>query len=254
MKLLHLTLGEVTHDLALDHWLLDIAENQWNAGKTEAKNGSESEVFRLWESPTYAVILGQSCKVHDEVHVPFCKENSIQILRRMSGGGTVLIGPGCLMFTVVVSYQDREDLRMIDRGHEYVLNRVANAISKSNPNVKVRGSCDLVLDRPSGAQKFSGNAMRCRRNYFLYHGTLLYDFDLELIPKTLKHPPRQPDYRDDRSHLEFVANLNGQREQLESDLIEAWNCSESFNRNIDSVAIQKSVEDKFGNDAWNFRR
>ena len=49
--------------------------------------------------------------------------------------------------------------------------------------------------------------MRCKRNHFLYHGTLLYDFRLDLIEICLAVPPRQPDYRAGRPHADFVANL-----------------------------------------------
>ena len=49
--------------------------------------------------------------------------------------------------------------------------------------------------------------MRITRTHVLYHGTLLYDADLELFGKCLDFAPRQPEYRQDRSHLEFLTNV-----------------------------------------------
>ena len=66
-----------------------------------------------------------------------------------------------------------------------------------------RGTSDLAI----GNQKFSGNSMRCRRRHFLYHGTILYNFPLEMISRCLKIPPWMPDYRNGREHGAFVANL-----------------------------------------------
>ena len=64
---------------------------------------------------------------------------------------------------------------------------------------------DLAL--LDGEKKFSGNAQHRGRNYILHHGTILYDFDLSVIPRFLKMPRDIPPYRRDRSHLEFVANV-----------------------------------------------
>ena len=46
------------------------------------------------------------------------------------------------------------------------------------------------------------------KNAILFHGTILYDFDLSLISKYLKNPPIQPDYRNHRSHEQFIKNIN----------------------------------------------
>ena len=43
--------------------------------------------------------------------------------------------------------------------------------------------------------------------HLLYHGTVLYDFNLELIDECLTMPPRVPDYRASRDHRDFVTNL-----------------------------------------------
>ena len=53
--------------------------------------------------------------------------------------------------------------------------------------------------------KFSGNSQQRKRRYFLHHGTLLCGCDISLMPKYLHPPERQPDYRQNRPHAEFVA-------------------------------------------------
>ena len=71
-------------------------------------------------------------------------------------------------------------------------------------------------------RKFSGNSLRMKRTHLLYHGTLLYDFDLGLIEKCLRMPPRQPDYRNARPHGDFVMNVPATRQQLADAVIAAF--------------------------------
>ena len=107
------------------------------------------------------------------------------------------------MYAVVLSYVRRPELRALDLAHCFVMQSLAAALRPALPDVRVMGTSDLAV----GARKFSGNSMRCKRSHFLYHGTLLYDFPLDLISACLPMPPRQPDYRDGRQHDAFVANI-----------------------------------------------
>src|SRR5205085_9191321 len=112
-------------------------------------------------------------------------------------------GPGCLMYSLVLRYAGHEHLRMIDEAHRHVLGIVRRAVEPLVGRTQHQGICDLAI----GGRKFCGNSLRCKRDHLLYHGTLLYDFDLALIARLLNMPPRQPDYRDGRSHADFVMNL-----------------------------------------------
>jgi lipoate-protein ligase A len=88
--------------------------------------------------------------------------------------------------------------------------------------VQVQGICDLTIDN----RKCSGNSLRVARDHVLYHGTLLVDFDLPLLERCLRTPPRQPAYRAERAHGSFVANLPWSREtQDETTLWHDW-CQE----------------------------
>jgi len=218
MQHLKLTLGTPAENLALDEALLDAAE----AG--EIVGG----VLRLWESPEYCVVLGRSSKVDVEVNLPACRKAGVPVLRRSSGGGTILAGPGCLMVATVLDFETHPHLRAVDRAHRHVLERMAKIFAPMLPGISVAGISDLVIQpQPESAasrpRKFSGNALRIKRNHFLYHGTLLYDFDLKRLRQLLGVATRQPDYRDERSHTDFVTNLPLQREELVEALIEGWN-------------------------------
>ena len=64
--------------------------------------------------------------------------------------------------------------------------------------------------------------MRSKRGHVLYHGTLMYDFNLERISQLLAKPTRVPAYRAGRGHAEFVTNLPLMRKELIDALVEGW--------------------------------
>src|SRR5436190_12385287 len=193
MKLLDLTLPSPAENLALDEALLEAAEAGELAG----------DVLRLWEMPQPAVIVGRSSRLAEEVDAPAVRAAQVPVLRRASGGAAVVVGPGCLMYSVVLRYEGREHLRLLDQVHRHVLGIVRSALEPLVRGIEHVGMSDLAVS----GRKFSGNSVRCKRDHLLYHGTLLYAFDLDLIQRLLKMPPRQPEYRSGRPNSDFVTNL-----------------------------------------------
>jgi lipoate-protein ligase A len=219
MQVLEFTLPTPEENLAFDEELLG--------------RDNPQEYFRLWESPMPIVVLGRSSKVEVEVNEPACFELGVPILRRASGGSAIVAGPGCLMYAVILNLERRLELAMVDQAHAWVLGQFVQALRPIVPNVSCAGTSDLALlpDAPSkqscaephsAARKFSGNSIRLKRTRLLYHGTLLYDFDLTLIPRLLRIPPRQPGYRNQRGHEEFITNLPIDGEALRGALIAHW--------------------------------
>jgi lipoate-protein ligase A len=238
MKLLDLTLDSPAENLALDEALLEQAE----AGRTD------DDVLRLWESRQTAVIIGRSSRIDGEVKLGKCDQDGVPVLRRCSGGTSVVIGPGCLMYSVVLSYERNPTLRMVDAAHQFVLENVAKAVRRLVPLVALKGTSDLTL----GDRKFSGNSLRCKRDHLLYHGTLLCDFPLDLISRYLKTPPRQPDYREQREHRAFVANLGLDSIPLRGALIDQWNANSELIEWPD-LLTKELVEQRYCQAAWHHR-
>lgn len=238
MKLLALTLDSPPENLALDEALLEEAE----AGR------SDDDVLRLWESRDTAVIIGRSSRIKDEVNLAACEQDGVPVLRRCSGGTSVVIGRGCLMYSVILCYERKPALRMVDVAHKYVLGNIAEAVKRYMPTATLRGTSDLTL----GDRKFSGNSLRCKREHLLYHGTLLCDFALESLGRYLKTPPRQPDYRQQRDHLEFVVNLGISRAELQAAIIDQWGASSVLD-DWPEIATKELVEQRYRQASWHHR-
>jgi lipoate-protein ligase A len=239
MKLLELTLPTPAENIALDETLLDAAE----AGELDA------EVLRLWESPDVAVVVGRSSHVAEEVDLDACATGNIPVMRRASGGAAVVIGPGCLMYGVVLRYAGREYLRLLDQVHRHVLDVVRSALKPLIGGVIHEGTCDLTI----AGKKFAGNSVRCKRDHVLYHGTLLNDFDLRLIQRLLRMPPRHPAYRAGRGHLDFVTNIGVSPGELRRAIASRFRAHQPLldwprQRTAELVAKRYSAEE------WTFKR
>ncbi len=207
MQFLDLTLPTPQENLALDEALLVTAEADGRA-----------EYLRVWESPTYFVVLGRNCRVEDDVFVENCRADGVPILRRVSGGGTVLLGPGCLNFALVLRFGRDRRLIGVAESFDLVLGRVLTATRSIDANANRAGPSDLVV----GDRKFSGNSQRRQRTHLLHHGTVLYSFDCKAIARYLREPPRQPAHRKHREHQSFVGNLATDMRSLVERLRDAW--------------------------------
>ncbi len=231
MKFLDLTPTEPAANLALDEALLDACEED-----------NSEEVLRFWSPQNYFVVVGYGNKIDLEVDRDECARANIPILRRCSGGGTVLQGPGCINYSVILKITD--ELQGIPQTNTFVMerNRLAIETLLRRP-VQIRGHTDLA----TGDLKFSGNAQRRKKNYLIFHGTFLLDFDLELIQKLLRFPSKQPDYRQNRPHQAFLTNLHLSAEDVRTALQEAWGADLPLNAKPD----YQTLLEKYSSEAWN---
>ena len=239
MRYLDLTLPTPAENLALDEALLDEAESA----------PGPSETLRIWEPSQPMVVVGRSSQVGVEVRLDRCRKLEIPVFRRTSGGATIVTGPGCLMYCVVLSFELRPMLRAIDRANQFVLGKIVSALEPLTPGVRCRGTSDLAI----GDYKFSGNSVRVKRTHLLYHGTLLYDFPLELVSECLAMPPREPDYRQGRGHESFVANLSLSPAAIRHALVAAWTATERLDKWPRERTAQLVVH-RYSLREWNERR
>jgi lipoate-protein ligase A len=153
------------------------------------------------------------------------------------------------MYAVVLSYLRHPWVRVIEQTHRYVLERLAAAIRPQLPDVRLAGISDLAI----GDRKISGNSLRCKRSHVLYHGTVLYNFPLELIGRCLCTAPRQPEYRRGRAHTDFVMNADVDAIELQRVLAEQWGARD-VGGDWPRARVQHLVAERYGSPEWNQRR
>jgi lipoate-protein ligase A len=231
-------LASVAEDLALDEALLIEADS----------GGGPRGVVRFWEPRAHAVVMGASRRMRDDVLVEACRADGVPILRRSSGGGTVVVGPGTVNVSVILPETEAPGLWAVDVAHRHVLDQLAAAIGGAGAAVQVQGLGDLTL----GGRKCAGSAQRRLKHYFLVHCSILLDLAIDRIERYLAIPNRQPAYRAGRSHDEFLINLPLPRSMV-VDAIRERLCTGASHgpaAPVPMALVQSLVHDKFANSEW----
>ena len=238
MKFLDLTLDSAAENLALDEGLL-----------LEAEAGRFGEVLRIWEGSKPAVVLGSGCKSTEDVKEAACVRDGVPVLRRSSGGGTVLLGTGCLLYSLVLAYDRADELREIHSSYSFILGEIVRALRDRVAGIETVGISDLAVR----GLKCSGNAQQRKRHHLLHHGTLLYAFPLDRVEEYLHLPERQPDYRQGRGHEAFLCNLPMSRGTLIECLRNIWEADQVIDIWPVEV-VEQLVLEKYSSPAWVRRR
>jgi len=233
-----LTFPTPEENLACDEALLE---------ESEARGGPG--VLRFWESDRHFVVLGYANRAEEEIDIEACRAQGIPVLRRCSGGGTVLQGPGCLNYSLVLPIDAAPSLAVISGANRFILERHRDAIAAATGlQITMEGHTDLAL----AGRKFSGNAQRRKRAHLLFHGGFLLDFDVRLLAALLRMPPRQPDYRRGRAHADFLTRLETTRDIVRAALRQAWSASAPAAA-PPAKALARLVSEKYSRVDWNFR-
>jgi lipoate-protein ligase A len=225
--------------LACEDVLLDLCEE-----------GKGDEVLRIWIPAELFVVLGYTNEAAREVDLASCALAGIPLLRRTTGGGTVVQGPGCLNYALIMRQETDPSLATITGTNRFVLGRVAAALTPLlGRQVVMLGHTDLAL----GENKFAGNAQRRRGHSILFHGTLLLDFDIRLIERFLPFPSTQPGYRRNRSHADFLTNLHATASDVTGALRTCWKATATAAPPpIDRV--RRLVCERYEDPGWTNRR
>ena len=178
--------------------------------------GAPGNLCRCWQATQPVVVAGRSSPLAAGVILDACREDRVRVLRRFSGGGAVVLGPGCLNYAVVLSLVSSPELIDVAGSFQVILGRIVAALGI--PGLSLAGETDLML----GGRKVSGNAQRRGRRALIHHGTLLYAFDPRLATRYLTEPARQPGYRAARCHAEFIGNLPLSAETIRERVETAW--------------------------------
>jgi len=236
MHFLDLTLPTPAENLACDEALLDVAEE-----------GGDAEVLRFWESPSYFVVLGSSNHAEREVRLDLCEQDGVPVLRRRSGGGAVLQGPGCLSYCLILRMG--AECSTIAGTNAFVLQRNAEMLSTIlGEPVRHEGLTDLAV----GGVKVSGNSQRRRLRFLMFHGTFLVRFDIAMMGRYLRSPSKEPAYRKTRAHEEFLRNIPVTPQQVKEAMKSVWKAKETRG-DIPMEKIRELVRSRYGVKEWNLK-
>ena len=133
------------------------------------------EYFIFWRtSPT--LMTGRYQNTLSEINMPFARANNINIVRRITGGGTIYTDMNGWQFSFIVKDPGERKIEFVT-----FTKPILEALHSLGINAEKSGRNDLVID----GKKISGNAQYIRKDVVLHHGSLLFDTDLEQLVRAL---------------------------------------------------------------------
>lgn len=132
-----------------------------------------------------AVLIGYHQTVEQEVRLEYCKTNNVDINRRITGGGAIYFDETQLGWEVIAS---RDDFSCsIEKLYERMCEPVTIGLRRLGVDAEFRSRNDIEVD----GRKISGTGGTQRGKAFLFQGTLLVDFDVESMLKSLRIPVKK---------------------------------------------------------------
>ena len=131
--------------------------------------------FLFWRT-TPTLMIGRYQNTLAEINMPYAREHDINIVRRVTGGGTVYTDPNGWQFSFIVRQPGERRIEFAS-----FTKPILEAMHALGVDAQHTGRNDLTID----GKKFSGNAQYVRRDVVLHHGSLLFDTDLEALVRAL---------------------------------------------------------------------
>ncbi|CAM0116800.1 lipoyl protein ligase domain-containing protein [Rhabdochlamydiaceae symbiont of Dictyostelium giganteum] len=180
-QLIHLTAVPIYEQLLLEEYLLKHSEDNYII----IANGTPP-----------AIVMGISGKVEELVHLSKVPEH-IPLIRRFSGGGTVIVDEETVFVTFICHKKEHSFMPY----PEPILRWAASMLQQVIPSLELKDN-DFTL----GEHKCGGNALYIKKERWLIHTSLLWDYKAHHM-QLLKHPPKTPLYRKNRDHEAFLCKL-----------------------------------------------
>lgn len=152
------------------------------------------------EGSTPAIVMGISGKKEDLVDCQKAAENKIPLIKRFSGGGTVIVDENTLFVTFICQKQLHDFSPYPEPIMKWTEQIYAEALD--HPGFRLKENDYIINNR-----KFGGNAQYIKKDRWLHHTSLLWDYNPEKM-QCLLHPKKTPSYRAGRSHEEFLCRLS----------------------------------------------
>lgn len=173
---------------------LEIRNGFWNMALDEAilhkaikKKVPNTLRFYKWKPSTASI--GRNQSLQDEIDTEFAQKRGFNVVRRMTGGGAVFHDETReLTYSIVCPIKMLEDLGAKKVIEQFEIITQGIIIGLMNYGLKPEKDvihCPAIL---LDGKKFSGNAQVRRKGFILQHGTILLDFDPELMYSVLKAP------------------------------------------------------------------
>lgn len=148
-----------------------------------------------------AVVMGISGKLEKLVDAERARDQGVQVIKRFTGGGTVVLDRDSILVSLICESQDTPEVPLFPRPLMKWSETFYDPIFSPHGEFKLSET-----DYTFGDLKFGGNAQYISKTRWLHHTSFLWDYQSERM-RCLLHPPKEPEYRKSRKHLDFLCKL-----------------------------------------------
>ncbi|MGC1878698.1 MAG: lipoate--protein ligase family protein [Rhabdochlamydiaceae bacterium] len=147
-----------------------------------------------------AIVMGISGKKEELIDTAKMAENKIPLIKRFSGGGTVIVDENTLFITFICQKQLHDFPAYPEPIMKWTEQIYTQALQ--HPGFCLKENDYVIEDRKCG-----GNAQYIKKDRWLHHTSFLWEYSPEKM-EYLLHPNKTPSYRAGRLHEEFLCSLS----------------------------------------------
>lgn len=245
-RLLDTGLLSAAENMALDEIIVD-----------EVASGRSLPTFRFLRFSPPAALVGRHQDLSREIREDFCRDNGIDVNRRITGGGSLYFQTSALGWEIFGRQGDKPFNGSYDRILEKICLAAAEALNRLGVEAQFRPRNDIEVQ----GRKISGTGGVYSDRGYMFQGTLLIENEIELFLKSLRVPVEKLKKREIESlqqRMCFLSDLLGRRppiEEIKDIYIQTF--SDRFNIEFikDGLTVHEkaALEDKLGyyeSDEW----
>ncbi len=158
----------------------------------------------VWQPEDTVIVLGQSNTPERSLITENVEADNIPVTKRPTGGEAVVLTRQMAVITVAREFRETITSKDFFKVINGMMLDVLSDLGVKNYGMK--GISDITI----GDRKILGSSMHRKENRFVYHGVMNISEDPGIFERYLKHPGREPDYRLNRRHGEFVTSLRNE--------------------------------------------
>jgi lipoate-protein ligase A len=242
-------INEGEHSEAMHHAIDEVLLEQLNDGEMQP-------TLRFWYRPHTTIPMGRFQAYHDEVEHEYIKENDIEVVRRITGGGAMFSEPGNVITYSIYIPADQVNSD-IEESYSELDNFAVEALREMGADVDYVPLNDIEHEEG----KIGGAAQIRKENAVLHHTMMSYDMNTKRMLKALRIGKEKVSDKAIKSAEKRVSRISDHidhsREEVIQKLIESFMEEKEAEWEEGSLTeeelskAEELAEDKFSTAEWN---
>jgi lipoate---protein ligase len=151
---------------------------------TAHSRGEAPHTLRFLQFDPHCTLVGYHQAVEQEIRVDYCRDQGIDINRRLTGGGGLYWDTSALGWEIYAPQGHPAIPTQIEAMYELLCQAAVRGLARLGVQAAFRPKNDIEVD----GRKISGTGGTALGGSFLFQGSLLVDFDVDVMLRALRIP------------------------------------------------------------------